>query len=35
MSSQCGGQSPDGLEAWQQVIERRHEGYVAKDETSV
>jgi ATP-dependent DNA ligase len=25
----------DGLEAWQQVIERGYEGYVAKDEASV
>jgi bifunctional non-homologous end joining protein LigD len=24
----------DGLEAWQQVIERGYEGYVAKDEAS-
>jgi bifunctional non-homologous end joining protein LigD len=27
--------APDGLEAWQQVIERGYEGYVAKDEASV
>ena len=26
--------APDGLEAWQQVIERGFEGYVAKDEAS-
>jgi ATP-dependent DNA ligase len=26
---------PDGLAAWQQVVERRYEGYVAKDEASV
>jgi ATP-dependent DNA ligase len=26
--------APDGLEAWQQVIERGYEGYVAKDEVS-
>jgi hypothetical protein len=24
----------DGLEAWKEVIERRYEGYVAKDEAS-
>ena len=30
----CGGQSPHGLEAWKQVIERGYEGYVAKDEAS-
>jgi ATP-dependent DNA ligase len=24
----------DGLEAWKQVVERRYEGYVAKDEAS-
>jgi ATP-dependent DNA ligase len=24
----------DGLEAWTQVVERRYEGYVAKDEAS-
>jgi hypothetical protein len=35
MSSQCGGQSPDGLEAWKQVIARGYEVYVAKDEASV
>ena len=34
-SSQCGGQSPDGLEAWKQVIARGYEVYVAKDEASV
>src|SRR5215510_5707505 len=27
--------APDGLEAWEQVVERGHEGFVAKDETSV
>jgi bifunctional non-homologous end joining protein LigD len=27
--------APDGLAAWKQVIERRYEGYVAKDEASV
>ena len=27
--------APDGLEAWQQVIARGYEGYVAKEETSV
>src|SRR4030095_10983716 len=27
--------APDGLAAWKQVIERRYEGYVAKDERSV
>jgi bifunctional non-homologous end joining protein LigD len=26
--------APDGLAAWQQVIERGYEGYVAKDEAS-
>jgi bifunctional non-homologous end joining protein LigD len=26
---------PDGLAAWQQVVERRYEGYVAKDEASM
>ena len=26
--------APDGLEAWNQVIERGYEGYVAKDESS-
>jgi ATP dependent DNA ligase-like protein len=26
--------TPDGLEAWKQVIERGYEGYVAKDEAS-
>jgi bifunctional non-homologous end joining protein LigD len=26
--------APDGLEAWNQVIERGYEGYVAKDEVS-
>jgi len=26
--------APDGLEAWQQVIERGYEGYVTKDEAS-
>ena len=25
----------DGLPAWQQVVERGYEGYVAKDEASV
>jgi hypothetical protein len=34
ISSQCGGQSPDGLEAWRQMIARGNEGYVAKDEAS-
>ena len=27
--------APDGLAAWQQVVERGFEGYVAKDERSV
>jgi hypothetical protein len=27
--------APDGLAAWQQVVERGFEGYVAKDELSV
>jgi len=27
--------APDGLAAWQQVVERGYEGYVAKDEASV
>jgi ATP-dependent DNA ligase len=27
--------APDGLEAWKQVIVRRDEGLVAKDEASV
>jgi len=26
--------APDGLAAWQQVVERGYEGYVAKDEAS-
>jgi ATP-dependent DNA ligase len=26
--------TPDGLEAWKQVVERGYEGYVAKDEAS-
>jgi ATP dependent DNA ligase domain len=26
--------APDGLEVWQQVVERGYEGYVAKDERS-
>lgn len=26
--------APDGVEAWEQVIERGYEGYVAKDEAS-
>jgi ATP-dependent DNA ligase len=26
--------APNGLVVWQQVVERRYEGYVAKDETS-
>jgi ATP-dependent DNA ligase len=26
--------APDGLEAWNQAIERGYEGYVAKDERS-
>ena len=27
--------APDGLAAWQQVVQRGYEGYVAKDEASV
>jgi ATP-dependent DNA ligase len=27
--------APGGLKAWKQVVERRYEGYVAKDEASV
>jgi hypothetical protein len=34
MSSQCGGQSPDGLEAWKQVVERGYKSYTAKNERS-
>jgi ATP-dependent DNA ligase len=26
--------APDGLKAWEQMVERGYEGYVAKDEDS-